>query len=221
MTAVHLATRALRSGDAEQVQKRLDTIARQLRRMNELVTSILDAAQLDDGQLRLDLAEEDLDQILADAVSFWRDLHPDHDITVRGEKGVTVQVDRERFRQILDNLISNAVKYGGAARMVGLTVATDGATATVAVRDRGVGVPEAELESIFDRFHRVAGQGGRGHGLGLYIAAALARLHGGTVSIESQLGAGSTFTVTVPRTLRRAAEGSEELASPAAGDARA
>jgi signal transduction histidine kinase len=197
--AVHLATRAVRAHDEPQVEKRLDTIARQLRRMDELVTSILDAAQLEDGGLRLNAEEVDLDALLAGAVSFWRELYPDHDISSAGESGLTVKADRERLRQILDNLISNAVKYGKPAKLVAIAVTSDASSVSVSVRDRGAGIPPEELDSIFDRFHRLAGQGGRGHGLGLFIAAALARLHGGSITVESEVGAGSTFKLTIPR----------------------
>lgn len=68
----------------------------------------------------------------------------------------------------------------------------------MAVTDHGRGIAREEISQIFDRFHRVPGQGGRGHGLGLYIAAALARLHGGAVTVASEVGRGSTFSFTLP-----------------------
>lgn len=77
-------------------------------------------------------------------------------------------------------------------------VDADAETACVSVRDRGIGIHPHELQHIFERFHR-GKQGGRGHGLGLYIAAALARLHGGGIRVESKVGSGSTFTLKLPR----------------------
>jgi signal transduction histidine kinase len=70
--------------------------------------------------------------------------------------------------------------------------------AVVQVRDWGKGIPAAELPNIFDRFHRAESAGGHGHGLGLYIASALARLHGGTLGAHSTLGEGSTFSLRLP-----------------------
>jgi signal transduction histidine kinase len=197
--AVHLAQRALRADDRDGVTKRLDVIGRQLRRMDELVTSILDAAQLEQGKLQLQLEEVDVAALAATVVAFWRELHPDYEFEVSGEAALTLRADGERVRQVLENLVSNAVKYGGAARRVVVHLAATPSAVSVSVADAGQGIPSEELESIFDRFHRVAGQSGRGHGLGLFIASALARLHGGTLAVESQVGAGSRFTLTLPR----------------------
>lgn len=105
----------------------------------------------------------------------------------------------ERLRQILDNLISNAIKYGRPSKRVHIEVEATPEEIKIHVEDTGPGIPAAEIPKLFDRFHRVAGQGGRGHGLGLYIANALARLHGGSLSARSQMGQGSCFTLSLPR----------------------
>jgi two-component system, sensor histidine kinase and response regulator len=89
------------------------------------------------------------------------------------------------------------MKYGGADRRIEIEVSRDERQAAIAVRDRGEGIAPHDLQRIFDRFHRVK-DGGRGHGLGLYIATALARLHGGGIGVRSRLGEGSTFLVTLP-----------------------
>jgi signal transduction histidine kinase len=90
------------------------------------------------------------------------------------------------------------VKYGGPDRRVVVEVDTTERDAIVRVQDFGQGIAGADLQRIFDRFHR-AKHGGRGHGLGLYIAAALARLHGGAITVDSKPGAGSTFQLSLPR----------------------
>jgi two-component system, sensor histidine kinase and response regulator len=198
--AAQLALRGVRNGEPAVAQeKRLLMISRRLTRMDELVRSLLDAAQLQDGRLNLDLETVDVDGLVEKAVEFWRDLQPDVDILLENGQVVEVAGDRERLRQILDNLISNAIKYGRPANVVQVRVAIQEQTVAISVTDHGRGIPRNELANIFDRFHRVAGQGGRGHGLGLFIAAALTRLHGGRIDVESEAQRGSTFTVTLPR----------------------
>jgi two-component system sensor histidine kinase/response regulator len=90
-------------------------------------------------------------------------------------------------------------KYGGPSKKVDITVAQGDREVTISVTDDGKGIAPDQLPQIFNRFHRVPGQGGRGHGLGLYIAAALARLHGGELSVVSELGVGSSFILHLPR----------------------
>ena len=117
----------------------------------------------------------------------------------RREQLLRVRGDKERLRQVLDNLLSNAVKYGLPSKMVRIEVSADAGEARISVTDDGRGIPRENLPQVFDRFHRIAGQGGGGHGLGLYIAAALARLHGGELTVDSELERGSTFTLRLPR----------------------
>ncbi|HUS68948.1 MAG TPA: hybrid sensor histidine kinase/response regulator [Kofleriaceae bacterium] len=200
MMAAELALRGLRSGEPrDALELRMQKMQRQLRRMDELVASMLDAAQLQDGKLRALPERVSLPAFLARVTADWCELYPDYAIELVEVPDVDIDADPERLRQILDNLISNAIKYGGEARSVTVSCAAAAGHASISVADRGRGIPSTELPHIFDRFHRVAGQGGRGHGLGLYISAALARLHEGTLTVESEVGRGSTFTVRLPR----------------------
>lgn len=201
MTATELGVRDARAIGSAAIEKRLLTVTRQLKRMDELVTSLLDAAQLQDGRLGLDRQPVDLAATVEAAVGFWSDVHPDVMFEKRIEARPTVSADPERIRQVVDNLLSNAVKYGRPANHVVVALFVDDRQRVrLRVIDRGRGIPRDELPHIFDRFHRVPGQGGRGHGLGLYIAAALARLHGGLLEVESEVGHGSTFTFVLPVT---------------------
>jgi signal transduction histidine kinase len=201
LTAAQLAMRDLDSHEEPAtLKRRLTLIARQLVRMDELATSILEAAQLQEDKLELELEELDLGAWLAELVGLWKELYPDYSFQVQEGKALLVKADRERLRQVLDNLISNAIKYGGPSKLVRIALGANDTRVFISVTDQGRGIAPEELPHIFDRFHRVAGQGGRGHGLGLYIAAALARLHGGELNVESALGRGSTFTLSVPRT---------------------
>jgi signal transduction histidine kinase len=199
---------------AELLQKRLgadgadprdrDAVAlilRQLSRMSVFVGAVLDAAQLREGRVSLEREALELTAWLDEVSRDWRAVHPDVHLSVStpGEP-VTVQADPRKLRVVLDNLLGNAVKHGAPSRRVEVSLDLAPGLVNVHVTDHGLGIPAAELPRLFDRFHRAAGTANGGHGLGLYIAASLARLHGGCLSARSELGHGATFTLSLPRT---------------------
>jgi signal transduction histidine kinase len=200
LTGTELAMRSLRANDpVETTEQRLKRVVRQLTRMNELVNAVLDAAQLQDGKLDVELERADLRSIVEHTVADHREEHPDVTFELTEGGPILVDVDASRLRQILDNLLSNAVKYGGPVNRVVISVDGSEVSAIVRVRDHGKGIAKDQLPHIFDRFHRVPGGGGRGHGLGLYICAGLARLLGGEITVESTPGEGSTFALKLAR----------------------
>lgn len=108
-------------------------------------------------------------------------------------------LDGTLLSAILGNLLANAVKYSPAGSPVALDVTRSGANLVFTVRDAGIGIPEADLPRLFDSFHRCANVGDTpGSGLGLAIVRRTVTLHGGTVTVASEVGAGTTFTVTLP-----------------------
>jgi two-component system sensor histidine kinase/response regulator len=187
-------------GDAADAQRRRATVAlNQLDRMGKLVSSVLEASQLADGRLKLQREPGELRGFLQEVVRYWKDTRPDFEFVLElPPEPVTVQMDAERIRQIIDNLVSNAVKYGGGSTRVELALEVSPGRAAITVTDHGQGMDAAELPRIFDRFHRAEGSTGQGHGLGLYIASAMARLHGGGLQVRSQRGVGSSFTLSLP-----------------------
>jgi two-component system sensor histidine kinase/response regulator len=199
VSATQLAMRSLAHGDdPEKAVKLLERTMRQLKRIDELVSTLLDAAQLQDGKLQLERKPVDVVELVEAAGAYWRDTHPESVIEISLPlHAVVVEGDRERLRQIVDNLVSNALKYGQGAPIV-VNVTARATSVAISISDHGRGIPPDEIPQIFDRFHRVPGEGGRGHGLGLFIAAALARLHQGAVSVESEVARGSTFSIELP-----------------------
>ncbi len=187
-------------GPPEDAQhKRGAMVLQQLDRMTALVNSVIEASQLTDGRIKLQREQWPLSSFLQGVVRYWRDTRPEVDFTLRLSSGeLTVLADAERIRQILNNLVSNAVKYGGTAAKVELALESSPGRAVISVTDHGQGMDASELPRIFDRFYRAQGSTGQGHGLGLYIASALARLHDGTLHVRSQRGEGSTFTLSLP-----------------------
>jgi signal transduction histidine kinase len=113
-----------------------------------------------------------------------------------------LRCDEALIRQVLVNLVDNAVKYSVGGGVVVVQVRDETASVRIDVIDRGLGIPSAELERIFDKFYRLDAEMTRGiggSGLGLYISREIVTQLGGTLSVKSQLGRGSTFTVTLPR----------------------
>ena len=172
-------------------------------RLLKMVNNLLDFARIEAGRMQASYAATDLSALTADLASSFRAA------VERAGLGFNVScealpepvfVDREMWERVVFNLLSNAFKFTltGAIR-VSLRRA-DGAV-ELAVSDTGSGIPDSELDRIFERFHRVAGDRARTHegsGIGLALVHELVRLHGGTISVSSVLGEGSTFVVRLP-----------------------
>lgn len=151
----------------------------------------------------LQLAREpvDLCSLAEEIVTAWRIRADGHVVRLQlPEETVIARVDRTRVRRALSNLLDNAVKYSPPGSEVLLSVAREGADAVLSVRDRGVGIPEADLPHVFERFRRAANvrESVEGTGLGLVAVRQIAEAHGGSVQVESAEGRGSTFTLRLP-----------------------
>lgn len=197
---LQLVRRHLVAGPEASQVRRIDTVLHELDGMNALVTSVLEAASLSEGRIVLEKGRHDLGQFLTQFVARWRDLQPQLSLRLDlPPAAVVVSFDALRITQVLDNFLSNAVKYCGEACRVEVSVSVDDATVGINVRDYGEGIEAEELPHLFDRFHRAKNARGAGHGLGLYIASALARLHGGDLRVQSARGRGASFTLVLPR----------------------
>jgi signal transduction histidine kinase len=176
------------------------------RHLLTLITDILSFAKIEAGRTELTLSDVQLGQVLQEAESVMRPLFEAKDIrfcTVAADHDTHVRGDRDRIRQILLNLLGNAVKYTDAGGAVSISTETADEKVRILVRDTGWGIAPDMQEAIFDPFVQVSrGPGGglaEGVGLGLSISRALALEMHGTLTVTSSLGAGSTFTLTLPR----------------------
>jgi signal transduction histidine kinase len=116
-----------------------------------------------------------------------------------GEMPVGIRADKRLLHHIFTNLLTNGVKYSDAGRAVRLEIGRDGADIVCAIRDKGIGIPEADREWLFNAFHRGHNVGDRpGTGLGLVIVKHCVDLHGGKILVESKSGEGTTVTVRLP-----------------------
>ena len=129
-------------------------------------------------------------------------MSPSHTIAVRGAVQTSVTGDRDRLRQVFTNLLSNAIKYSPNATTVEVELSSSEEAVTIRVQDHGLGIPREQHKKVFERFYRAAGLSYEtipGLGMGLYIVAEIVKGHGGIITVESDVGKGSTFTVTLPR----------------------
>ncbi|HEX4681064.1 MAG TPA: GAF domain-containing sensor histidine kinase, partial [Gemmatimonadaceae bacterium] len=175
--------------------------ARAVRRMNRLISDLLDVARLEAGRLSLDTRPCPLDRILSEAVDALRSRASEQHIeltVIPGTRDILVQADAERLEQVLDNLIGNALKFTPRDGRVTVRSESGVGEARVAVADTGSGIPEEHRARLFERFWQATGTDRRGIGLGLAIARGIVEAHGGKLWVESTVGRGSTFYFTVP-----------------------
>ncbi|VAW38690.1 hypothetical protein MNBD_CHLOROFLEXI01-150, partial [hydrothermal vent metagenome] len=168
-----------------------------------VLNDLLDLAQIEAGEFRLKRQIVDLETVCEDAMSSVRSLLRNPEIAlVRDypDKWPRILVDSKRFRQALLNLLGNAAKYTDGGQII-LRVRTYEHTATFAVEDSGIGIPAEHHETIFQEFRQLNEAMARqrvGTGLGLPISRHLIEQHGGTLTLNSTVGQGSTFTITLP-----------------------
>jgi len=183
----------------DDLARSMQGITRESERMSLLVEDLLLLARLDEGR-PLEAEPVQLDEVVAEAVETATTLDPDRPIAFDAEPTPVVG-DRERLRQIVDNLLANVRSHTPAASPVRVRVGADDGHAVVEVADSGPGFADGDGDRVFERFYRTDASRSRasgGVGLGLSIVAAVAEAHGGAVSARSAPGGGATFTIVLP-----------------------
>jgi len=197
-----------------EIMQGLDETLDQINQMTEMVDDLLTLARADEGRAPLALEETDLRELVADVSETAGMLGEDGKLTVTTQipdKPVRLPVDRHRIRELLLNLVTNAIKYTPPGGTVGLTLGAGADHATLVVSDSGIGIAPGDLPHIFDRFWRADPARSRtgdrpGVGLGLAITKWIAEAHGGSITVQSRPGRGSVFTVRLPRNGREQTE---------------
>ena len=200
--AVTLAHRDL--SDREDVRAQLVAhIAEQSERLAAIVEDILLTGELEAGRLRLERAPVDPVEVARAAVEGAEPrLDDDAALELRPADVGMIETDAGRLRQVLDNLIENAIKYSPGGAHTEVRLDSDERSVRILVADEGVGIPAEEHERIFEKFYRLdpaQARGVGGTGLGLYVCRELVERMDGRISVESTPGVGSTFTVELPR----------------------
>jgi CheY-like chemotaxis protein/two-component sensor histidine kinase len=164
-----------------------------------LATDTLALSRLEQNELSLDLTRVDLSYLVRDITRVFRVTRP---IEVRSpDEPLIVTADEGRLRQVLENLIGNAIKYSPGGQPIDVTLREKRGGAEISVRDHGIGIPKADLGKLFGRFaraHNARALGIGGTGFGLYLARTIVDMHGGRIAVESKEGSGSTFRVFLP-----------------------
>lgn len=187
--------------------EQLDETLNQINRMSELVETLLTLARADEGRATLAVKDADLRELVAEAVETAGILGESAGISVSSQlpdQPVMLPVDEGRIRQLLLNLVTNAIKYTPEGGSVALELVDQDGSVVVKVRDTGIGIAAGDLPHVFDRFWRADPVRSRsedhsGFGLGLAISRWIAEAHGGNIQVQSRPGRGSVFTVTFPR----------------------
>jgi PAS domain S-box-containing protein len=186
----------------EEKHEYLESIDRATNRLTELVDHILDMSRLESGLLQLECAQTAIAKLAREAVAEARVRAPGHKIRLDMVKGLPkVNLDAKRIRQVLDNIIDNAVKYSPEKTEIAVSAERKDDKLVVSISDQGVGIPTKDLDRVFDRMFRVE-QGLTptvdGVGLGLAICKGLVEQHGGHIWMESEEGKGSTCSFALP-----------------------
>jgi signal transduction histidine kinase len=205
MAAVIGAARTLqdrwRMLTATQRESFLALIGDETARLAELVGDVLDTSRIEAGTFSYRFEEVDLQRVVDEAVEVAA-LAQQEVPVVASVRGVlpTIRGDRARLRQVLGNLIENAVKYSPEGGEVRVSATAGNGAVRISVRDAGPGIPRDQQARIFEKFGRADVEGGSkpGTGLGLFIARSIAEAHGGSLAVSSGAEPGSTFTLTVP-----------------------
>jgi signal transduction histidine kinase len=189
-------------GESEKVRLAAEAIVSNARRMRTMIGDLIDSALLESGEMRLDLRPTDLGQLIANLRDQMAGADGALGERVRTDLAETPMVlaNGDAVLRILENLLSNALKYSAERSEVWLRMGPEGGEVVISVSDRGAGIPSEHLRHVFDRYFRI--QRGRtrreGLGLGLYITRGLVEAHGGRIWVESEVGWGSTFCFTLP-----------------------
>lgn len=181
----------------EERRENMEMIHRQADRMAHLITQLLHMTRMEQGTEGTDMVRLDLG---AEVRALCGELFPSRaGLTVTAQDGVVVIADRELIGRLVRNLVENGFKYGKEGGTVRVSVTREGEHAHLAVTDDGIGIPEAEREHIWKRFYRAdtSRTDEESTGLGLSMVRQIARLHGGEVLLESEVGVGSTFTLVL------------------------
>lgn len=205
LASIQLASDMLRKyGDRsteEEKQDSLEAIETQVRHLSEMVKDVLTISKTEFMAQDINLEVYDLETYLRDILEeLARTYGKTHKLVFDGlNRRIEVRIDRKLLRHAFVNLLANAVKYSPEGSQICLRLSSDSQEAIVEIADQGIGIPEEDIPRLFDAFHRAGNvEQYQGTGLGLAIAKQAIELHGGSISVQSHLGVGTTFIVRLP-----------------------
>ena len=188
-----------RNDERDDELRDVDALGRSVARLAEIVNDILDVARIDQGVFRMEPRPVDVADLVRTVVAGFESAQHALKLTVQPGKPMRIAGDPARLRQCLDNLLANAIQKSPASAAVNIFVSGEQETsgkawARIDVIDEGPGIPTEQLPHVFERFY----SGGSGLGLGLYLAERIARIHGGSLTVDSAPGRGARFILSLP-----------------------
>jgi len=207
ITAVRVTAEALLSGakdDPKLLDRFLTTLVKESERLSLLIDDLLEIATREAGRVQVQKSEVPITDIVDRVVQVCgpEAARKDIDIRVEVPEEIVAYGDERQLEQVVGNLVDNAVKYTPQGGSVAIRATEDDGRTIVSVSDTGIGIPQSDVARIFDRFYRVDKARSRqlgGTGLGLSIVKDIVEAHGGSITVQTQLGEGSTFTFTLPK----------------------
>src|SRR6185503_9783831 len=184
------------------ITEQLEVVYRQTGKLARLVDELLDVSRIQTGRIEFRYGDVDLSELANEVAARMQLTTTTHAISVRRDSESVVTADRDHLEQVLNNLVTNAIKYSPSGGAITIDVRPDGTGVRLSVTDEGIGIPEQELEAIFGLFYRSPDRAARdaaGMGLGLYISKEIVVRHGGRIWAESARAKGSVLNVLIPR----------------------
>jgi signal transduction histidine kinase len=184
------------------ITEQLEVVYRQTGKLARLVDELLDVSRIQTGRIEFRYGEVDLGELANEVAVRMQLTTTTHQISVRRDSQNVVTADRDHLEQVLNNLVTNAIKYSPSGGSITIDVRPDDGGVRLSVSDEGIGIPEKELDAIFGLFYRSPDRAARdaaGMGLGLYISREIVVRHGGRIWAESGREKGSTLNVVIPR----------------------
>lgn len=187
-------------GDAATIQSFISKANTHVNKITGLIEDLLDVTKIQAGKIILNRSDFSVESLIHDALEQLPLINQSHRLIIKGDTSQKMYADKYRLDQVLNNLISNAIKYSPNNESIILQVERVDNELKFSVTDFGMGIPEDKIPHVFDRFFRVEESTHMvsGLGLGLYISAEIVRRHGGKIGVESEVGKGSSFWFTVP-----------------------
>lgn len=201
MMFIQYVQRTLNNKDIRQYDVSFKRINEQVNKLSKLISDLLDVSRIEGKVLPYNLKRADLNMLVKDVVESVKPLSLKHSIKLNGQISREVFLDYDRVGQVVTNLLTNAIKYSPKNTEIIVTISSNEDTAVVAVKDKGIGVAENQVNKIFSRFYRGLGVNEEtypGMGIGLYVSREIITKHGGKIWVDSTKGKGSTFYFSLP-----------------------
>jgi len=190
---------SIKENRIQEIEEYLSTTKNNIRRLTNVISELHDATKAGSGQLKIDKQPVQFEDLVNDAIDTVKHLYPGHKIVKTGNASIRVNADKHRLLQVMNNYLTNAIKYSPGADKVIIQLSIDNNRIIMGVTDYGNGIPANKLPHIFNRYFRIENTRiTEGLGLGLYLSREIITAHGGEVWVDSIENEGSTFYFSLP-----------------------